>query len=61
VRVWGQASLGAGARGRVPGRALARQQRSNTWRVVSALVQTPVGRPNVHIWPTIMCIVSSLC
>jgi hypothetical protein len=28
---------------------------------VSALVQTPVGRPNVHILPTILCIVSSLC
>jgi hypothetical protein len=37
------------------------RQRSNTWRFVSALVQMLVGRPNVHILPTILCIVSSLC
>jgi hypothetical protein len=47
--------------GRVLGHALARKQRSNTWMFVSALVQTLVGRPNVHIMPTILCIVSSLC
>jgi hypothetical protein len=42
-------------------RAQARQDRSNTWTFVSALVQTPVGRPNVQILPKILCKVSSLC
>jgi hypothetical protein len=52
---------GSGARGRASGRALACQDRSNTWTFVSALVQTPAGRPNVQILPKILCKVSSLC
>jgi hypothetical protein len=42
-------------------RALARQNRSNTWTFASALVQTLAEQPNVQILQKILCKVSSLC
>jgi hypothetical protein len=59
--VWarGRASRGAGARGRAPGCALARQDRSNTCACSSALVQALAEQPNVRISPKILCKVSS--
>jgi hypothetical protein len=54
--------MGSGVawRGRT-GRALARQNRSNTWTFASALVQTLAEQANVQILPKISCKVSSLC
>jgi hypothetical protein len=41
------------------GRAVARQNASNTCAFVSALVQTPAGITNVQISPRILCKISS--
>jgi hypothetical protein len=59
-RAQGQASRGAGTRGRAPRHALACQNRSNTCEFSSALVQTLAEQGNVQILPKILCKVSSL-
>jgi hypothetical protein len=54
---WARVWLGAArrAQGRAPGRALARQNASNTWAFVSASVQTLAGITYVRILPRVLC------
>jgi hypothetical protein len=51
----GLAWRGARTRGRALGRALARQNASNTWAFVSASVQAFAGITNVRILPKVLC------
>jgi hypothetical protein len=53
TRGWRDAGLRAWAERR--GRALARQNASNTWAFVSASVQAFAGITNVRILPRVLC------